>query len=114
MQGPCEINKIFKISLCMSAGPKRKANKATIQIVKQSQAKTGTSDTQENLTVNLTETTLKIKQNTVKYTKVENYYKNELENVTPYNNKDLQDLNEMGVLGFEPKTYALKVRCSTN
>ena len=84
-----------------------------IHIVRQKQAKTGTADVPENFSTNFSGNPIKTHKDTVKSIKGGNCVNEESENVTTLKCNELQDLSEMGVLGFEPRTYALKVRCST-
>ena len=86
----------------------------TIQIIKQKQVKTGAADVPENSIANSDGNPINITQNTVKSIKAENQSDKEFESVTTFKDNELQGLAKIGVLGFEPRTYALKVRCSTS
>ncbi len=80
-----------------------------IKIKKPKQAKTGTADTPEKFTANLTENPVKIHKNIAKSSKGVICEDTELKDVSPCKTKGLPNKTVMRVLGLEPKTYGLKV-----
>ena len=84
-----------------------------IKILKPKQAKTGTCDTPENLTANLTENPVKTQRNSIKFGKGEIGKEKSLQNVKSCKNNSLSNQKQMRALGLEPRTYGLKGRCST-
>lgn len=85
----------------------------TIEI-KERQVKTGTFDVLGNSTSNLTGNPVKIQRNSVQSEKVESEVVTGSANVTPLAIRGSGDKRNMGALGLEPRTYALKGRCSTS
>jgi len=83
-----------------------------IQITKKKLAKTGTMDTPEKSTGNLTENSIKPQQNTPKSSKVEVCKAKDAEAVTLCKTSDLQKVTATRPAGLEPATYGLEIRCS--
>ena len=83
-----------------------------IKIIKKKQAKTGTADTPENLTANLTKNPIKIHQDTAKSNKVEVCKAKDVKTITPCKPSSLQKVTAIRPTGLEPVTYGLEIRCS--
>ncbi len=83
-----------------------------IQITKKKLAKTGTLDTPEKLTGNLTENSIKPQQNTAKSSKGKICKAKDTKAITPCNTNGLQKVTTTRPAGLEPATYGLEIRCS--
>ena len=86
----------------------------TFAITEQVLAKTGTCDTPENLTANLTVNPTTIHHDLLKSSREVVDDKNNREALNPFETNGLLNKKPMRVPGLEPRTYGLKSRCSTN
>ena len=84
----------------------------TIQIERQREPKTGTADTPENFSTNLSENPIKIHQNISKSSNDDISEATNTKAITSCNTNSLQKVTAIRPAGFGPAAYGLEIRCS--